>query len=210
MEISSKTQTRLGEKEMTTGRPKKEYRFISPNGETVDVLGLREFCEENSLQMGRMSAVYAGKLKSHKGWMSAEEKEIKGEKCIPMYIPIDAADMAKEAAKQKKMSVESYIGDVIELLAGGYVIPAVDDKTILRDGNMFTIHNKTPEDMETSKRIEWPFKDLEVGQTVEIDESHKELFQRARVAAHALAAHNGFKFATKTGENGSLYISRIK
>lgn len=75
---------------------------------------------------------------------------------------------------------------------------------------MFKVHETSPEDMSNVKRMEWPFKDLDIGQTVEITKRDSEMFTKARVAAHALASHKGWKFSTKTGDNGSLYIQRIK
>ena len=75
---------------------------------------------------------------------------------------------------------------------------------------MFTIHDTAPESMEKSPRIDWPFKSLEVGQAVEISREDHEIFKKARVAAHALAAYNGWKFSTKIGENGSLYVERVE
>jgi len=75
---------------------------------------------------------------------------------------------------------------------------------------MFTIHKESPEEMQSTARIDWPFKSLEIGETAEIKDEHSELFKKARVAAHALASHNGWKFTTKIGENGSLYIQRTK
>lgn len=75
---------------------------------------------------------------------------------------------------------------------------------------MFTIHKSSPEEMQSASRVDWPFKNLSVGETAELDSSHSELFKKARVAAHALASHNGWKFSTKIGENGSLYIQRTK
>ena len=62
---------------------------------------------------------------------------------------------------------------------------------------MFKIHEESPEEMKSSNRVDWPFKSLNVGQTVEMSKEHSELFSKARIAAHALASHNGWKFSTK-------------
>lgn len=47
---------------------KKEYSFISPDGKSVHVIGLTEFCLKNNLNIGAMSDVWNGKRKKHKGW----------------------------------------------------------------------------------------------------------------------------------------------
>lgn len=49
----------------------KQYAFVSPSGVVTDVYNLSEFCRENGLDQGNMSNVHAGKLKQHKGWVSA-------------------------------------------------------------------------------------------------------------------------------------------
>lgn len=49
---------------------RKRYRFISPAGEIIDVVGLANFCKEQGLDPGNMSSIAHGKkqLKTHKGW----------------------------------------------------------------------------------------------------------------------------------------------
>lgn len=47
---------------------KKQYKFISPNGEIVSVFGLSEFCETMGLNKGAMSDVWNGKRNVYKGW----------------------------------------------------------------------------------------------------------------------------------------------
>jgi len=47
---------------------KKEYIFKSPDGQTITVFGLTEFCKENGLNKGAMSEVWSGKRKIYKGW----------------------------------------------------------------------------------------------------------------------------------------------
>lgn len=74
---------------------------------------------------------------------------------------------------------------------------------------MFTIHEESPVELDKPDRISWPFKDMEIGNTLEIGKDEKEIFIKARVAAHAYSASNDKKFSTKIGSNGSLYIKRI-
>jgi group I intron endonuclease len=47
---------------------KKNYAFISPDGEKVLVFGLTKFCEKNGLNKGAMSNVWNGKRNIYKGW----------------------------------------------------------------------------------------------------------------------------------------------
>ena len=74
--------------------------------------------------------------------------------------------------------------------------------------SMFKMHDSDPINMKETKRVDWPFKNMEVGQTVEIGSEHEEMFQKARIAAHALASTKRWKFSTDLGSNGSLYIKR--
>ena len=54
---------------------------------------------------------------------------------------------------------------------------------------------------------EWPYKDMVVGEVVEISENTK----RAQVYAHSYGAANGMKFSTRTDKTtGNLYVKRIK
>ena len=54
---------------------------------------------------------------------------------------------------------------------------------------------------------EWPYKDMVVGEVVEISENTK----RAQVYAHSYGAANGMKFSTRTDKTtGNLYIKRNK
>ena len=54
---------------------------------------------------------------------------------------------------------------------------------------------------------EWPYKDMVVGEVVEISENAK----RAQVYAHSYGAANGMKFSTRTDKaTGNLYVKRIK
>ena len=46
----------------------KHYRFTSPEGETVNIYNLSEFCREKGLHQGHMCSVANGKLKQCKQW----------------------------------------------------------------------------------------------------------------------------------------------
>lgn len=46
----------------------KDYVFLSPDGEVVEVNNLRDFCIKNNLSDAHMNSVHSGKRKSHKGW----------------------------------------------------------------------------------------------------------------------------------------------
>ena len=46
----------------------KHYIFTSPNGETVNVYNLSEFCRENGLNSSAMASVAIGKRNHHKQW----------------------------------------------------------------------------------------------------------------------------------------------
>ena len=109
-----------------TGRPKKTYKFINPQGDDIEVVGLSEFCVANDLSISQMSAVANGKRKSHKGWVASEILPSQrltrdGEQCSFVLIPDDALEIAKAEARRKNKSVSAYIGDIIELVAGGYI-----------------------------------------------------------------------------------------
>ena len=41
---------------------------ISPKGESLNIVNLRKFCNENNLDQGNMVKVSQGILKQHKGW----------------------------------------------------------------------------------------------------------------------------------------------
>lgn len=46
----------------------KNYKFINPQGEVIEIHNLAEFARDNGLSQSHLYAVYAGKRKSHKGW----------------------------------------------------------------------------------------------------------------------------------------------
>lgn len=47
---------------------RKEYSFISPNGQLFDVYGLSDFCKQWGLGVSNMCMVASGKADHHKGW----------------------------------------------------------------------------------------------------------------------------------------------
>jgi hypothetical protein len=49
----------------------KHYRFISPNGEIIEIFNLNKFCKEKNLHQGNMAQVALGRLNQHKGWTKA-------------------------------------------------------------------------------------------------------------------------------------------
>ncbi|AKU42618.1 HNH endonuclease [Vibrio phage H188] len=107
-----------------TGRPPKEYKFITPSGEVVTTIGLKELCDKNGLSVPRMSAVHSGKNNHHKGWRAFNVKpksNYSRKTTVTVEIPRDAMALAKRSAKEKNMPVEEYIADMIELTAGGYI-----------------------------------------------------------------------------------------
>ncbi|MBL4904323.1 MAG: hypothetical protein JKY62_16995 [Desulfocapsa sp.] len=58
-------------KENIKGTKPKSYVFINPQGFTVSIYNLREFCRTNNLRAGHMSSVHSGKAKFHKKWTKA-------------------------------------------------------------------------------------------------------------------------------------------
>ena len=50
------------------GKKAKDYSFINPQGELIQVHNLHKFCRENKLDQRNMNAVNKGKTKSHRGW----------------------------------------------------------------------------------------------------------------------------------------------
>ena len=55
-------------KQQIANKLKKQYKFKSPNGEIIEIFGLKEFCIENNLHYGNMCQVAKGNVKSCKGW----------------------------------------------------------------------------------------------------------------------------------------------
>lgn len=60
--------TFLTSEENTACCRQKDYKFINPQGEVVELTNLNKFCRDNNLTQTNMSAVNAGKNKHHKGW----------------------------------------------------------------------------------------------------------------------------------------------
>jgi len=50
------------------GQGARSWTFTNPKGERVEIFNLKQFCRENNLHMGSMSAIAAGKRNSHSGW----------------------------------------------------------------------------------------------------------------------------------------------
>jgi hypothetical protein len=46
----------------------KEWTVVSPEGETLRITNMAQFCRERGLDKGHMSSVLAGNRKHHKGW----------------------------------------------------------------------------------------------------------------------------------------------
>lgn len=44
------------------------YKFISPDGEVVEIYNMKKFCLDNNLARSAMSLVSSGKAPHHKGW----------------------------------------------------------------------------------------------------------------------------------------------
>lgn len=50
----------------------KQYSFLSPTGEVVEVFNLSQFCRDNNLGVDYMCMLNKGKLKAYKGWKQNE------------------------------------------------------------------------------------------------------------------------------------------
>ena len=50
----------------------KNYRFVSPSGDVVEIYNLKKFCKDNGLLQSKMSMVNLGKRNHHKGWIKAQ------------------------------------------------------------------------------------------------------------------------------------------
>jgi len=50
----------------------KTYNFLNPNGDLVIIHNLRNFCQQNGLNVCHMRSVNAGRIKSHRGWRKPE------------------------------------------------------------------------------------------------------------------------------------------
>lgn len=52
----------------------KDYIFLSPTNEIVNIHNLADFCRTSNLHAGHMYSVHNGKRFSHKGWTKPENK----------------------------------------------------------------------------------------------------------------------------------------
>ncbi len=50
----------------------KHWELFNPNGEFVNIYNLNKYCRENDLDMGHLSKVAHGKVKSYKGWTAVQ------------------------------------------------------------------------------------------------------------------------------------------
>ncbi|AUR81542.1 conserved hypothetical protein [Vibrio phage 191E37-1] len=57
--------------------------------------------------------------------------------------------------------------------------------------------------------VEWPFKDMEQDEIIEISEFHGRTKNQVLRMAHNYANQSGKKFACKTSNAGTLYVKRI-
>ncbi len=61
----------LGVKRPNSGR-KKCYKIINPNGETIEIFGLRKFCRDNNLSVVSIFKIVNGKQLEHRGYRTTE------------------------------------------------------------------------------------------------------------------------------------------
>jgi group I intron endonuclease len=47
---------------------KKKYKVVNPNGDEVEIVGLRKFCRENGLPVSIMWRIVNGKKREYNGW----------------------------------------------------------------------------------------------------------------------------------------------
>lgn len=50
----------------------KNYKFLNPNGELIEVYNLTKFCRENNLSAQHMCSVHKGKRNKHRDWRKAQ------------------------------------------------------------------------------------------------------------------------------------------
>lgn len=64
------TETRRTDEQrrLAADRKSKHYKFLSPEGEEIDIFNLHQFCLEAGLNQSAMSKVYRGIHSQHKGW----------------------------------------------------------------------------------------------------------------------------------------------
>ena len=96
------------------GRPKSKYEFYDPKGNLVVVHGLKELCDEHDLNISRMSAVYRGKAKHHKGWKTAiNDENIVSENKAMIEVPIGFTVWLTHISRARGMTEEQLINEVI-------------------------------------------------------------------------------------------------
>lgn len=95
-----------------TGRPKKEYSFLSPSGERVDCVGLKDLCEKHGLAVSKMSDVHRGVGISHKGWRLHSDGP--NQNTYAMRLSSRHKTWLKRHAKLKGLSVELLVDEIIE------------------------------------------------------------------------------------------------
>ena len=64
---------KISESQKDVVRYSKPFKIISPTGEVIEGVNLNQFCKENGLNNGNMSAVTKGKRKAHKGYKAHRE-----------------------------------------------------------------------------------------------------------------------------------------
>lgn len=60
---------------------RKTYEVFTPNGEKIKILGLRDFCRKNKLNVTSFRKVLLGKQKEHKGWKSIYDVKVLPSAC---------------------------------------------------------------------------------------------------------------------------------
>lgn len=70
LSMSDKTKAKLSASKtgVQCDARKKNYTFISPEGNIVNIFGIAKWCKENNMNAGNMVAVSKGRLKSYRGW----------------------------------------------------------------------------------------------------------------------------------------------
>lgn len=59
---------RVPKSEEHKNKLKKKFVFVNPEGLSIEVFGLTEFCKKHNLNTGAMSEVWSGKRMTYKGW----------------------------------------------------------------------------------------------------------------------------------------------
>lgn len=85
-----------------------EYSLQSPNGEIFRGKNITEFCKNNNLSVGEISAVISKKRKHSKGWRLIDTKAIKG--------TIFLKENYYGNLRKRKYNLVSPVGEIIEVL----------------------------------------------------------------------------------------------